>query len=146
LAGLQFRYDSSIFPVKNWRYGIPDFTPRPQVVDTPSGPIMELPLSVRCVFGTRMAVTGGAYLRIYPYALTRSNVRAHERVSGPIVFYVHPWELDPDHPRVPFRLRAQLTHYFNLGATLPRLRRLLADFRFAPLGKVFEHELAGTSS
>jgi polysaccharide deacetylase family protein (PEP-CTERM system associated) len=144
LARLDFRYDSSIFPVRNWRYGIPDFPPRPQVVTTPSGPILELPLSVRRVLGRSVAVSGGAYFRIYPYALTRANIRAHEARRGPVVFYLHPWELDPDHPRVPFAARPRLTHYWNLRATEPRLRRLLADFRFAPLGEVLEHELAGT--
>ena len=146
LARLGFRYDSSIFPVKNWRYGIPDFPPRPQVVETPAGPILELPLSVRRVFGRTIPVSGGAYFRIYTYGLTRANMRAHEKSLRPVVFYLHPWELDPDHPRVPFAMGPRVTHYWNLGATEPRLRRLLADFRFAPLGEVLEHELAGSSS
>jgi len=146
LAALGFRYDSSIFPIRNWRYGIPDFPPRPQRVDTPAGPILELPLSVRRVAGRTLAVSGGAYFRIYPYALTRANLRAHARSRGPAVFYLHPWELDPEHPRVAFAARPRLTHYFNLRATAPRLKRLLADFRFAPLGEVLEHEFTGSGS
>lgn len=146
LAALEFRYDSSVFPIRNWRYGIPDFPPRPQLVPTPSGPILELPMSVLRILGRTIAVTGGAYFRIYPYALSRANLRAHERTRGPAVFYLHPWELDPDHPRVPFAARPRMTHYFNLAATEPRLRRLLADFRFAPLGEVLEHELPGSGS
>jgi polysaccharide deacetylase family protein (PEP-CTERM system associated) len=142
LAELGFRYDSSIFPVRNWRYGIPDFPPRPQVVDTRAGPILELPMSVRRFAGRSIPVTGGAYFRIYPYAVSRGNIRAKERDGEPVVFYLHPWEIDPDHPRVRFHWKAWATHYVNLGSTTPRLRRLLRDFRFAPLGEVLENELA----
>ena len=146
LARLGFRYDSSIFPVYNWRYGIPDFDPRPQLIQTPSGTIFELPISVRTVLGRRLPVSGGAYFRLYPYALTRANFRASEAAGCPAVFYLHPWELDPDHPRTSFYWKARFTHYVNLAATRPRLRRLLRDFRFRPLGEVLEHEIAGTRS
>ena len=142
LASLGFRYDSSIFPVKNWRYGIPDFDPRPGQVQTPSGPIMEFPLSIRTIFGRKLPAAGGAYFRIYPYALTRSNIRALEADGKPVVFYIHPWELDPDHPRVPFHWKARMTHYVNLHSTGPRLSRLMEDFEFGPLGEVLEHEFA----
>lgn len=143
LAELGFRYDSSIFPVRNWRYGIADFDPRPQRLDTPAGPICELPVSVRKVLGRNIAASGGAYFRIYPYALTRANLRASERSGLPVNFYLHPWELDPDHPRVPFHWKAKATHYVNLRTTEPKLRMLLRDFEFGPLGEVLEHELAG---
>ncbi len=146
LAELGFRYDSSIFPVVNWRYGIPDFDPRPQCVATPAGPILELPLSVRKVLRRNVPVSGGAYFRIYPYAVTRANLRAAGRAGRPAVFYLHPWELDPDHPRVPFTRKAQLTHYFNLKSTVPKLRRLLRDFSFAPIGEVLEDAIARTGS
>ncbi len=142
LAGLGFKYDSSIFPVRNWRYGIPDFDPRPQRIDTAAGPIFELPISIRRLFGRNVPITGGAYLRIYPYALSRANMRAAEAAGTPTVFYLHPWELDPDHPRVPFPWKPRLTHYVNLRSTEPKLRRLLQEFRFGPLGEVLEHALA----
>lgn len=143
LAALGFRYDSSVFPVRNWRYGIPDFDPRPQRVETPAGALYELPISVRRVLGLNLPVSGGAYFRLYPYALTRANVRAAERASRPVVFYLHPWELDPDHPRVAFHWKARLTHYANLAGTRGKLGRLLAEFRFGPLSEVLEHALAG---
>ena len=142
LAALGIRYDSSIFPVKNWRYGIEDFDPRPQAIDTPKGRIFELPISVRRVLGRNLPVSGGAYFRIYPYALTRANFRAAEREARPVVFYLHPWELDPGHPRVAFDWKARATHYVNLRSTEPKLRRLLRDFRFGTLGEVLEHALA----
>jgi polysaccharide deacetylase family protein (PEP-CTERM system associated) len=143
LAELGLRYDSSIFPVRNWRYGIPEFEDRPQIVETSAGPILEHPISMREIAGRKLPVSGGAYFRIYPYALTRANFRAREADGRPVVFYLHPWELDPDHPRIPFHWKARLTHYFNLRSTIPRLRRLLADFEFGPLGEVLEQELAG---
>lgn len=146
LAELGFRYDSSIFPVRNWRYGIQDFDPRPQRIQTAAGPIAELPISVRCLLGVNLPVSGGAYFRIYPYALTRANLRAAERAGRPAVFYLHPWELDADHPRVRFHWKAWATHYVNLGSTAPKLARLLGEFRFAPLSEVLEHELAGAGS
>lgn len=138
LARLGFRYDSSIFPIKNWRYGIPDFAPRPQKIETAQGPISELPISVRNVWGRNLPVSGGAYFRIYPYMLTRSNMRAAEKIKRPTVFYLHPWELDPEHPRVPFAWKPRLTHYINLSRSKPRLEQLFRDFAFAPLGDVLQ--------
>jgi polysaccharide deacetylase family protein (PEP-CTERM system associated) len=146
LAALGFRYDSSIFPVRNWRYGIPDFSPAPCRVETPAGSIAEFPISIRDAFGRRWPVSGGAYFRIYPYRLTRANMRAAEAEGRPSVFYLHPWELDPDHPRLPFYWKARLTHYFNLAATVPRLERLLSEFTFGRLGDILDRQLAGTRS
>lgn len=136
LRDLGFLYDSSIFPVRNWRYGIPDFPPYPQALETPSGALWELPLPVRRFGRWKIPVTGGAYFRLYPYAITHANMRARERQGHPVIFYIHPWELDPDHPQVAFHWRARLTHYANLGATVPRLRRLMTDFSFGTLGDV----------
>lgn len=140
LAGLGFRYDSSIFPIRNWRYGIPDFSPVPQRLDTPAGPMYELPISVRRVLGLTIPVSGGAYFRLYPYSITRTNIRAAERDKRPVVFYIHPWELDVDHPRLRFHWRARVTHYANLATTERKLRRLVSEFSFRPLGAVLENE------
>ncbi len=140
LADLGFLCDSSIYPVRNWRYGIPDFDPCPQRIATPAGPIWEVPISVRRVLGRSVPVSGGAYFRLYPYAVTRANFRAIERARRPVVFYLHPWELDPTHPRVAFDWRARLTHYANLRSTEPRLRRLLGEFQFGTLSEVIGSE------
>jgi polysaccharide deacetylase family protein (PEP-CTERM system associated) len=141
LAEVGFECDSSVFPVRNWRYGIPDFELRPGPVDTPSGSVYEFPMSVVDYPGRRLAATGGAYFRIYPYALTRAHVRRLSREGRPVVFYLHPWELDPSHPRVPFHWKPRLTHYWNLSSTAGKLSNLLADFDFAPLRKVMANEL-----
>jgi polysaccharide deacetylase family protein (PEP-CTERM system associated) len=136
LAAEGIRCDSSVFPVRNWRYGIPGFPRHPVMVSTDHGPLYEFPISTRRLFGRTIPITGGAYFRIYPYALTRANIRAAEREGFPIVFYLHPWELDVRHPVVRFRARAMLTHYVNLGRTRSRLERLLRDFRFSTLEEV----------
>lgn len=138
LAELGFRCDSSIFPVRNWRYGIPDWEPRASVVQTAAGPITEVPITVRRVFGRNLPASGGAYLRIYPYALTRANFSAAEAEGRPVVFYIHPWELDPDHPRVPFPWKPRLTHYANLRTTVPKLERLLREFAFTTLQEAMD--------
>ncbi|MBU7584723.1 MAG: DUF3473 domain-containing protein [Nostoc sp. TH1S01] len=138
LAELGFKYDSSIFPVQNWRYGIPDFEPRHQVIKTPSGDIYELPMSVRRILNRNVPVSGGAYFRLYPYALTVNNFRIAELQGYPVVFYLHPWELDPNHPKISFNWKARFTHYYNLQSTKPKLEQLLQDFCFAPLGEVLD--------
>jgi polysaccharide deacetylase family protein (PEP-CTERM system associated) len=136
LARLEFRYDSSIFPIRNWRYGIEDFHRDPVRVDTPSGPIWEFPITVLDRWGRTLSVSGGAYFRIYPYRLTRFNFRHCERVGRPVNFYLHPWELDPDHPRVDFDWKPRLTHYAGLRSTRRKLERLLADFQFSTISDV----------
>ncbi len=143
LAAEGIRFDSSIFPVKNWRYGIHDYSRRPTVIETQNGPLLEFPLSTRRVWGRNIPTTGGAYFRIYPYLLTRANIRASEREGMPVVFYLHPWELDPKHPFVSFRRKAMVTHYANLRATAPRLEKLLSDFEFTTLGEVLKNAFPG---
>jgi polysaccharide deacetylase family protein (PEP-CTERM system associated) len=132
------RYDSSVFPTRNPRYGIPDAPRWPHMIETTGGPIQELPLSTWEVRGHRVPVGGGAYFRIWPYAVTRKAFRGLNMQSRPAVFYLHPWELDPDHPRIELPKRIGLTHYINLKATKNRLQRLLSDFSFAPVREVFD--------
>jgi polysaccharide deacetylase family protein (PEP-CTERM system associated) len=137
------RYDSSIFPVKNWRYGIPDYSRSPTVVNTGAGPLCEFPISTRRLFGHNLPVTGGAYFRIYPYLLSRANIRAAERQGMPVVFYLHPWELDPRQPRVSFKRKAMLTHYVNLRSTSRKLERLCEEFEFTTLSEVLADAFPG---
>jgi polysaccharide deacetylase family protein (PEP-CTERM system associated) len=110
LADLGFRYDSSIFPAHNWRYGIPGFSQQPHWIETRAGRIGEFPLSVIRILGLNVPASGGAYFRLYPYWLTRFNLGLCARRERPAVFYLHPWELDPGHPRVRFLWKARLTH------------------------------------
>lgn len=127
-----FLYDSSIFPVRHDRYGIPDARTVPHALQTPLGKsIIEYPLTAVRVLGVNVPISGGGYFRLLPYALTRWGLRRVEAKGRPIVFYLHPWEIDPAQPRVEgARWRSRFRHYLNLERTLPRLDRLLQDFRF----------------
>ena len=133
LAELGLEFDSSVFPVRNYRYGIPD-APR-WIHRTPPG-VWEFPPSTLRVLGRNLPVGGGAYFRLFPYTLTSFALRRINAHGHPAAFYIHPWELDPQHPRIPLPRRISVPHYHNLGATESRLRRLLRAFRFAAMGDV----------
>ena len=137
LASLGITTDSSVFPVHNWRYGIPGFPQEPTVLETPAGNVLEIPLGVRGAAGREMPITGGVYMRVYPYWLSRANMRWVEKNGRRNVFYTHPWELDPGQPRLPCTWKAKLTHYWNLGCTRGKLRRLLSEFEFGTVTEVF---------
>jgi hypothetical protein len=122
--------------VVNYRYGIPEAPRWPHVRRRDEGSLLEFPVSTCRLLGRNVPVAGGAYFRIYPYAVTRWAFQSINRQRKPAVFYLHPWELDPEHPRISLPRRVALTHYFNLRDTERRLRRLLADFRFAPMREV----------
>jgi polysaccharide deacetylase family protein (PEP-CTERM system associated) len=137
LGDCGIRYDSSVFPVLNYRYGIEDSPRWPHAIDAGSaGTLQEFPITTWRVLGRNLPVAGGAYFRIFPYAFTRLAFRSINRAGHPAVFYIHPWELDPDHPRISLPRRIALTHYVNLKATERRMRRLLTDFAFAPMKEV----------
>ncbi len=88
-------------------------------------------------FGYPLPVGGGGYFRLYPYFLTRHGLRSLNRRGQPFVFYVHPWEVDPEQPRLPVSWGKKFRHYVGLKRTQPRLARLLADFRFGTLSEAF---------
>lgn len=133
MAGLGLEFDSSVFPVRNYRYGIPD-APR-CIHRTPSG-VLEFPPATLRLMGRNLPVAGGAYFRLFPYTLSLFALRRINAEGYPAAFYVHPWELDPQHPRIQLPRRISVPHYCNLAATEGRLRRLLRDFRFAAMGDV----------
>jgi len=136
LGELGLVYDTSIFPVMNYRYGIEDAPRWPYSFEAGGQSMREFPVSTWRVLGKNLPIAGGAYFRIFPYMVTRSGFRSINRGGRPAVFYLHPWELDPAHPRIPLPRRIAATHYFNLAATEKRLIRLLRDFRFAPMKDV----------
>jgi polysaccharide deacetylase family protein (PEP-CTERM system associated) len=133
-----FRYDSSIFPILHDRYGIPDAPRFPHRMKAPNGgELTEFPLSTVLVLGRRVPVAGGGYFRLFPYALTQraiTRINAHE--GQPAMIYLHPWEIDPDQPRLPVGPLTRFRHLVNVGKTEARLGRLLADFTWAPAAEV----------
>lgn len=133
LAELGFLWDSSIFPIHHDRYGIVDAPRWPHTLVTPAGhTLTEFPLTTWQIAGVRLPVAGGGYFRLYPYALSRHALRHVNRVDGrSFIFYLHPWEIDPDQPRIAAGPGARFRHYVNLRHCETRLARLLDDFRFA---------------
>ncbi|HPU84429.1 MAG TPA: DUF3473 domain-containing protein [Candidatus Latescibacteria bacterium] len=127
------RYDSSIFPIRRKFYGHPDAPWIPFDVTTPSGTLREHPLPVVKIAGQAFPFGGGGYFRLYPYPLTASFFRRANREGRPVVFYVHPWEIDPDQPRQNVGLVTKFRHYVNIRREEERLHRLLREFRFEPL-------------
>jgi len=138
LVDAGFEYDSSIFPVVHDLYGIPDAPRHVHVLRTPGGGrLVEVPPSTLAIGRRTLPVAGGGYLRLYPLAFTRWAVRRlNRREREPAVVYVHPWEFDPDQPRIEARLRSRLRHYVGLRSTVRKIRGLAAAFRFGPVLEV----------
>lgn len=150
-----YRYDSSVFPVRHDLYGIPDWPSHPfRVVkgkggwepatvalggkDGTTGPessILEMPITTLTLGGRNIPIAGGGYFRFFPYAFTRWGLRRINRLeTRPFIFYLHPWELDPEQPRMTGApLKSRFRHYLNLNRTEERFRRLLGEFRFSPV-------------
>jgi polysaccharide deacetylase family protein (PEP-CTERM system associated) len=134
-----FDYDSSIFPIRHHRYGIPGFSRRPVRIELGEGrSIREFPLTTLAAGPWSLPLAGGAYLRFLPPSLFAWGLGRLVAAGEPTVLYVHPWEIDPEQPRQPAPWLVRVNHYHNLRRTEGRLRRLLERFRFAPLRDVLE--------
>lgn len=140
LIDLGFEYDSSVFPIRHDRYGIPGASRDVGPISAPSGrTIVEFPMSAASFAGVRVPVSGGGYFRLLPYAVTRAGLRQiNEQTGQPFTFYLHPWEVDPGQPRVKVGLVSRFRHYNNLHKTEGRLRRLLSEFSFSTMRDVLE--------
>jgi polysaccharide deacetylase family protein (PEP-CTERM system associated) len=125
LSELGFTYDSSIFPIRHDRYGIPNAPRAPFRFQTPSGPMTEFPITTFRWAGYNMPVGGGGYLRLLPRFYTRLGLQAVEKEGLPAVVYIHPWEIDPEQPRLAGRWSSRLRHYTNLSRTLGRFQNIL---------------------
>lgn len=126
-----FEYDSSIFPVRHDRYGIPYSPEFPYRLETPNGhSLVEFPLSTAKLLKCRLPVGGGGYFRLYPYPLTRAGLSQINRRQQPFIFYLHPWEIDPGQPKISASWFSRFRHYNNLDKCESRLHNLLSDFKF----------------
>jgi len=152
-----YRYDSSVFPIKHDFYGMSDWPRFPFYIANPDATmwlpenefsenvarLFEIPISTLQIKGKNFPIAGGGYFRLFPYALTRWGLRRVNRVEAkPFIFYLHPWEFDPEQPRFSSAsLKSRFRHYINLSRTESRFCRLLAEFRFGPLREVFAEQL-----
>ncbi|RIL01399.1 MAG: polysaccharide deacetylase family protein [Proteobacteria bacterium] len=143
LAEEGFLYDSSIFPVRHPRYGIPGFPPGLVAIQLGGGTaILELPPTTASIGGMQLPVAGGAYLRLLPMSVFRWGFRRAARQRPPAVLIVHPWELDADQPRLRVPWSVGVRHYRNLDRTEERLAELLRGMEFDSMLRVLERAAA----
>ena len=141
-----FEYDASIFPVHHDRYGIPDAPRDIHRIQRGSGTVVEVPPSTVRLGGVNLPIAGGGYFRLLPFWWTRWGIaRVNSVERRPVIFYLHPWEIDPDQPRLRAGALSRFRHYRNLRKTEPRLRALCSEFRFAPIAEVLRTTFATTT-
>lgn len=132
-----FEIDSSIFPTVHDRYGVPNADVRPHAISTPAGSIWEFPLAVQRVGRFSVPISGGGYFRLFPFHFSRLCLENVNRGGRPFAFYIHPWEVDPQQPRIRGASRlSRFRHYVNLSSTERKLDRLLSVFRFGTISDV----------
>ena len=130
LREVGYVYDSSLFPIRRPGYGYAAAPRDPHTIRCPAGDLLELPLATTRWAGLRLPAAGGGYLRQLPLALTQRAFREHAARGASAVFYIHPWELDAEQPRLPVSWLTRVRHYRGLERTRERIAALLAEFRW----------------
>jgi polysaccharide deacetylase family protein (PEP-CTERM system associated) len=139
-----YLYSSSINPIRHDLYGMPDASREP-FFPRDDG-VIEIPMTTARLFGRNWPCSGGGYFRLLPDALYRAGLRQVNRSGMPGIFYFHPWEIDPDQPRIPnIGLKSRLRHYTNLSHMEAGLRGLLRDFTWDRMDRVYAALLADPS-
>lgn len=135
LLDLGLAYDASVFPIRRGLYGVPAAPRFPHtILARGERRLLEFPMSTVRIAGVNVPFSGGGYLRLLPARAVEAGVAWLNRGGHPAHVYVHPWELDPEQPRL--RPARRTWHYVNLGTTAVKLERLLRRFRFAPVRDV----------
>lgn len=127
-----YAYDSSLFPIRRRGYGYPGAPRDPHTLNV-NRKTVEFPPATLRLPGVRLPAAGGAYFRLLPYALTAAALRQSGSRGVPATFYIHPWELDPDQPRIGRSITTRVRHYSGLSRMTDRLERLFREFRFQPI-------------
>jgi polysaccharide deacetylase family protein (PEP-CTERM system associated) len=138
-----FRYDSSIYPILHDRYGQVDAPRFPYVVRrSEHGQLIEFPIGTVRLWGVNLPIGGGGYFRLLPVALTRSGIeRVNAREKQPVMFYFHPWELDPDQPRPPMPWYHRFRHYVGIKRQEAKLSSLMEQVRFSTIQSLLFYSL-----
>ena len=133
-----YRYSSSIYPIYHDLYGMPD-APRFMFRPYANSDFVEIPVTTVALSGRKMPCGGGGYFRLFPYPISRWAIRrVNQSDRESCIFYFHPWEIDPEQPRMTgLSAKSRFRHYLNLDIMEQRLRRLLADFRWDRMDEVF---------
>jgi polysaccharide deacetylase family protein (PEP-CTERM system associated) len=136
IADAGYRYSSSIYPIRHDHYGMPN---APRFAHEVRTGLLEIPVTTVRVFRSAWPAGGGGYFRLLPYRVSQWSIRRVNFVERQAaMFYFHPWELDPEQPRIEgLGAGAKFRHYVNLQHMAPRLRRLLADFRWDRVDRAF---------
>jgi len=145
LAEEDYLYDSSSYARLQRSEKVMSVGDVREIVTT-SGNIYEVALSTASIWGLQFPIAGGGYFRLFPYSASRIFLRQFEKAGRQLVMYFHPWEIDPDQPRMDGPLVSKCRHYLNLKRTEKRLQSLLRDFSFAPIVEVVQpiHEMVQT--
>jgi polysaccharide deacetylase family protein (PEP-CTERM system associated) len=130
-----YLYSSSIYPIRHDHYGMPDAPRHAHEI----GALIEIPATTLRFLNRNWPASGGGYFRLMPYGLSRWMLQRVNHVDGlPAVFYFHPWEIDPEQPRIPdISARTRFRHYVNIHRMEARLHRLLGDFRWGRMDHLF---------
>jgi polysaccharide deacetylase family protein (PEP-CTERM system associated) len=133
-------YDSSIFPIMHDRYGVPDGERFPHRIERGNGQsIIEFPLSTLRFWKWNFPIAGGGYLRLFPYWFLKKSLQWINKQEKSSIIYLHPWELDPEQPRIPnIPSITRFRHYINLRSTATKLRNLIRDFEFVPIRDILQ--------
>lgn len=140
-----YRYDSSVFPAPRAHGGLRNGNYAPYRVDQ-SSDFVEFPISVEHVAGQPICFFGGGYLRLFPYFLIRTMALRVLRQGRPVIFYVHPREIDLECPRLAMRMKRRFQSYVNLATTEPKIRSLLSEFEMVTFQEFFLNALKGWSN
>ena len=135
-----FLYDSSVFPIVHDRYGQPD-APRfaHEVWRDTGGGLLEFPISTVRLAGMNFPIGGGGYFRLLPLTVTMLGIHhVNTREGRPVMFYLHPWELDPDQPRQKMSWHYRVRHYAGLEKQVDKLSGLMSRFSFGPACEVLQ--------
>jgi polysaccharide deacetylase family protein (PEP-CTERM system associated) len=134
-----YQYDSSVFPASRGHGGIPDSPVGLHFIETRSGHLLEIPMSVVEVFGRRTSFFGGGYLRLASKRLIKWGIDRLQEARQPLIVYIHPREIDIEQPRLPLTLLRQFKCYVNLHSTLPKLKWLCRNYRFGTMLEMVEN-------
>jgi polysaccharide deacetylase family protein (PEP-CTERM system associated) len=135
LENLGFLYDSSIFPIYHDNYGIPDAPRFPYRL--PNSGLVEFPISTLKLGPLNLPLSGGGYFRLIPYPLLKAGLRSLKAGNEPFIFYIHPWEMNSETPRVSgMGAFSRFRTYTGIGGAFDKFSRLINDFAFAPVRDV----------
>ena len=138
VAQAGYRYDSSIFPAERGHGGWPGALPVPFRTETSAGTIVDFPISLARMMGRDMYFFGGGYLRFFPYALIKSKAKEVLAEGRPVIFYLHPREVDPAQPRLPMSAKRRFMTYHGLHTTEPKMRRLFDELPMTTFAALME--------